>query len=281
MIWKQYAGHLAWPTLALVAALLVCDVALVTAGVLRVIPLWVAGLLLVPVAYGWFTPLHEAVHGNVGGTKARAWLDQGVGWLSALAYAAPFSAFQAVHLRHHGTVNKAGRDPDLWVKGGTPLAVAARCLTIVPHYYWRFMGEMRNESVAMRVAVRRAVVAMSLLAVVVGSLAWAGFALEILVLWVLPGWLASGILSFAFDWLPHHPHDDTGRYTNARVLRGGPVLTVLMAGQDAHLVHHLWPKVPFYRYITVFHATRAELEANGSPIVELLGSRPPERTPAG
>jgi fatty acid desaturase len=91
---------------------------------------------------------------------------------------------------------------------------------------------------------------------------WAGFGLQLLALWVLPGWLAGGLLAFAFDWLPHHPHGDTGRFTNARMLDGGWLLTVLMVGQDAHLVHHLWPKVPFYRYHAVYRAVAAELPAH-------------------
>ena len=102
-----------------------------------------------------------------------------------------------------------------------------------------------------------------LLALVSAGLIAQGWGIQLVFLWLLPGWLASGVLSMAFDWLPHHPHGDTGRYTNARLLRGGPVLTVLMAAQDAHLVHHLWPNVPFYRYHTVLRGSLAELEANG------------------
>ena len=30
----------------------------------------------------------------------------------------------------------------------------------------------------------------------------------------LPGTLAIGLLAFAFDWLPHHPHSERGRYVD-------------------------------------------------------------------
>jgi len=68
----------------------------------------------------------------------------------------------------------------------------------------------------------------------------------VLLLWVLPGCLAIGLLGFAFDWLPHHPHCVQGRYIDTRVVLV-PGSRVLLLGQDLHAVHHLWPRVPFYR----------------------------------
>jgi fatty acid desaturase len=96
----------------------------------------------------------------------------------------------------------------------------------------------------------------------------AGVGAQLFWLWLLPAWLASGVLAFAFDWLPHRPHDTTDRWTNARVL-DLPVLPFLLLGQSRHLVYPLWPRVPFYRYVMVFRAHRAELEAHGSPIISL------------
>ncbi len=258
--WKQHTGHLAWPTLVLVGVLAASTLGLMVLGTLRILPLWLAGALLVPVAYGWFTPLHEAVHGNIGGSKRLAWLDTAVGWVAALAFVAPYPAFQAVHLRHHGVANKPGKDPDLWVAGSNPVTIALRCFTIVPHYYWMFLTQLRTESAHMARAVRQAVLAVLVMVGVASGLLWAGFFAELLALWVFPGVLASGWLAFAFDWLPHHPHGQTGRFDNARIVEGGPVLSMIMAGQDAHLIHHLWPKVPFYRYHTVLRAVRPLLE---------------------
>jgi beta-carotene hydroxylase len=42
-----------------------------------------------------------------------------------------------------------------------------------------------------------------------------------------------------------------------------------MAGQNYHLVHHVKPRVPFYRYGEVYRELRPELERHGSPIVHL------------
>ena len=93
-----------------------------------------------------------------------------------------------------------------------------------------------------------------------------GYGIEALCLWLIPTWIASGALGFVLDWIPHHPHTNTGRWTNARILDCS-WLTVPMLGQNYHLVHHLWPRVPFYRYGILFHAQRELLISHGSPIV--------------
>jgi beta-carotene hydroxylase len=35
-------------------------------------------------------------------------------------------------------------------------------------------------------------------------------------------------------------------------------------GQNYHLVHHLWPSVPWYNYERAYHATKPILDAKGS-----------------
>lgn len=271
--WRQHTGGLAWPTLGLVALLAVCTAGLQLAGWLGWLPLWAVTPALIGVAYLWFTPLHEAVHGNIGGSRRLAWIDGAVGWLSSLAFVAPYPAFKAVHLQHHGTVNQPRHDPDLWVRGSHPVALAARCLTVVPHYYWRFVSELSGRSAAGRAALRHAAVAVIGIGGLCTALVATGHWIELLALWIVPGWLASGLLALAFDWLPHHPHHGTGRFDNARILDGGPLLAVLMVGQDAHLVHHLWPRVPFYRYHRVLAATRGELIARGVRFAQLRPGR--------
>ena len=42
--------------------------------------------------------------------------------------------------------------------------------------------------------------------------------------------------------------------------------TWLLLHQDRHLIHHLYPAVPWYRYRAVFREGRPLLEANGARI---------------
>ena len=88
-----------------------------------------------------------------------------------------------------------------------------------------------------------------------------GYGLEVVLLWLMPARLAIGLLAFGFDWLPHHPHDvrsDDDRY-RATVVRPSPWLTPLLIYQNYHLIHHLYPAVPFYRYSRVWRAKEATL----------------------
>ena len=66
-------------------------------------------------------------------------------------------------------------------------------------------------------------------------------------LWFVPAFLAQALLAFAFDWLPHHPHERTERYLNTRVV-AIPGISAFLLSQNYHLIHHLYPNIPFYHY---------------------------------
>lgn len=261
--WREHTGGTAWPTLALAAGALALWSAAVIGHATGALPTALAAGLSTLAAYASFTPLHEATHGNVGG-RSRPWLDSVVGWASALPLLAPYPAFRALHLRHHVKTNDPEHDPDMWV-AGTGWRVALRCATILPHYYRVFLGPLARDVSS---AGRSRPVAIAFLAVLVpalAALAWAGFAPTVAFVVVGPAWIAVGVLAFLFDWLPHHPHARRGRYVDTRAMPSA-VLELLLLGQNLHLVHHLWPSVPFYRYGAVFAACREVLEAKGADV---------------
>jgi beta-carotene hydroxylase len=68
-----------------------------------------------------------------------------------------------------------------------------------------------------------------------------------------------------FAWLPHHPHTETGRYRDTRITLF-PGSTLLIRGQDHHLLHHMFPRVPHYRLPALFREMRPILEAQGARI---------------
>ena len=123
-----------------------------------------------------------------------------------------------------------------------------------PHHRWR------------RAAVLPALLALAALAI---SLSAAGLGQAVVALWLVPGILATGLLAFLFDWLPHVPHRARGRYRDTRVILGWG-LTGPMLWQNYHLIHHLYPRVPFYRYARLFDELRPELEEKGAPITRRL-----------
>jgi ferredoxin len=73
------------------------------------------------------------------------------------------------------------------------------------------------------------------------------------VVFLIPDRIGIIILAWWFDWLPHHGLADTqrsNRYRATRVRVGMEWLfTPLMLSLNYHLVHHLHPSVPFYRYV--------------------------------
>jgi fatty acid desaturase len=67
--------------------------------------------------------------------------------------------------------------------------------------------------------------------------------------------------------LPHHglhhvPSEDRFKTTRNRV-GAEPVLTPLLLYQNYHLVHHLHPVIPFYRYIAVWRRRESDYLSHG------------------
>jgi beta-carotene hydroxylase len=82
-------------------------------------------------------------------------------------------------------------------------------------------------------------------------------------LWrMVPAGVVGLLLGLFFDYFPHNPHNSQDRWLNARVY-ASPVLNVLILGQNYHLVHHLWPSVPWYKFQGAYHATKPLLESKG------------------
>lgn len=264
--WRSHVGELAWPTLLLFGFVLVGE-ALVWWGVLSGrMSMWLGSIAATLLAYASFTVLHEASHGNVHGARpALRWVGELAGWFGGLPLLAPHPMFRAIHLRHHSYTNDPERDPDFWVHSSQPLGVLARCATLLGAYEWSFFfGEVSRSRAAQGVR-RQAAIGVALLAALMALLVTAGLGREVLFLWVLPGLAAATMLAFAFDWVPHHPHSVQRRFLDTRILLV-PGLTLPMLWQNYHLVHHLYPRVPFYRYAACFRELRPELEAKGSPI---------------
>jgi fatty acid desaturase len=86
---------------------------------------------------------------------------------------------------------------------------------------------------------------------------------------IIPVFLASYVLGMLFDWVPHTPTRQQGRYQNTRSYLF-PGLKYLTLGQNYHHIHHLYPRVSWYHYERVFNLIRPELEANNAPIETLF-----------
>ena len=89
-----------------------------------------------------------------------------------------------------------------------------------------------------------------------------GFLSYILNYWFSPALVVGIALGLFFDYLPHRPFQETNRWKNARVYPS-PIVNILIFGQNYHLVHHLWPSIPWYKYQDAYLATKPLLESKG------------------
>jgi len=260
------AGAVALPTIALSAFVLAGFAMSTWAAAQGKLPLAAAVPLQALWGYLAFTPAHEAVHGNIAGKSARFRKAEAVlGWVMSAVLALPFSLLEYLHLQHHSHTNDPENDPDYRVAGSGVLAVAAHCWTVQLGYLRVMQRRLGDGSLAARKAVLGmrlyGLASLLLLAASVHYDFWQW----LLLLWILPMWIAQGFLAFVFDWLPHRPHTSRERYKDTRIELGN-AREVLLLAQNYHLIHHLYPRVPFYRYSRCFRTVEPTLRAHGAAI---------------
>ncbi|MBI1212773.1 MAG: hypothetical protein GC190_15020 [Alphaproteobacteria bacterium] len=268
------ASRPAWGTVAMFVVEISMWLASGYAAITHAWPIWVCFLVSLAAIYMNYTPHHEAVHGNIAGNRRDLlWLNEFIGTVTGIVFFHGFTMQRITHLTHHAYTNDKVEDPDYWAHGTSPLMIALRCLTIlVPYEYygWKIMWRAKNG----RAAIIRSSIEK--------SIAWGGLAVMIATghadaaffAFFLPAGIASGMLAFVFDWLVHHPHqvpvNDRYRTSNVYLFPKNihwPV-TILWIYQNYHIIHHLYPRVAFYRYPQVFNRIRKLLDARGTCITE-------------
>ena len=272
----ELSPAVAWPTLALAVILPTLLIGVIMLGLTDALPLWACTPVLAVLSYAHYTLVHEAIHGNVvASPKSAAWINTVVGWIGALGMGSGWPALQRTHVLHHSHTNTE-RDPDISVKG-TFVQLLRKWLVMVPMSLLpmsalRFINAERYKRLGTilspaEIAQVSAVTVLTLALLV--AAAATGHVVDWLMLWFLPTRLGVLALNIFFQWLPHHPFDRTERYLNTRVSlwTGG---TLLLLQQNLHLMHHLWPSVPFYNYARLFRRLRPVLVVEGSRIEGLM-----------
>lgn len=282
---KALSPAVAWPTLALAAALPAMFATIVFLGFTGRAPLWACAAALSLVSYAHYTLVHESIHGNVVAARPGwAWVNTVVGWVGALGLGIGWPALLRTHLLHHSHTN-TDRDPDIFVKGTLVQLLrkwtVSVSLSLIPMVLLRRISKSGYERLrgvfSLADIVQISAVTVLTLALLAAALATGRF-LDWLCLWFIPTKIGVLILNILFQWLPHYPFDRTDRYGATRISLwfGGTVLTLQ---QNLHLMHHLWPSVPFYNYARLYRALRPVLIEEGSPI-EGLGVGPWRRSKA-
>lgn len=269
---SQYELKTAYPTIALtvIATSIFVITSIFTAkGMLGIA--WAIPINAI-MAYLLFTPMHEAGHLNISGNKkSLRWVDEVIGWVSGVPLIAPFYIFKVIHFRHHAHTNDPHKDPDHWLSSKNLISLLFHSTTIFPIYMIKGL-QLLNGGERITKKVRRElkigfgglfILAMAIIVAII-LLGWK----LVLLIYIIPAVIAQIILAITFDWLPHHPHEERARYLNTRI-HDIPGLSFLLLGQNYHLIHHLYPRIPFYDYKNIFSNIKEELEHEGTEIVTL------------
>ena len=198
------------------------------------------------------TVIHDASH-NVA-HKNRI-VNSILGHGSALMLGFSFPVFTRVHMQHHANVNDPENDPDHYVSTGGPLwLIAARFLYHEIFFFKRKLW--RKYELLEWFLARLAVATVVYLAVQYDFLGY------VFNFWFSPALVVGLALGLFFDYLPHRPFQERNRWKNARVYPN-PLLNILIMGQNYHLIHHLWPSIPWYNYQQAYRETQPLLNAKG------------------
>ncbi len=272
---KPSVGGVAWPTIAFaigVAAVYAGTIAAVSIGRLGMAAGFGICSLLVYAAY---TVLHEAVHSNISGFgQPTRWYNETLGMIAGFIMAIPLTIHRAEHLAHHRKTNDPEDDPDmvLAISGrpnlGSLFVASLRSIVKQYTFYWSSAWPTTTREERVKASAEMFVIVAGRL-----GLAVAGFPLEALMLTVLANLVGNLIIVTFFAVAVHHPNTGHGRYLDTSTLLfpgwvNAPI-TWLWLWQNYHSIHHLFPRVPFYRYTTVFERIRPIMVAQGAPIHQI------------
>ncbi len=198
------------------------------------------------------TVIHDASHNSAHSNRI---INAILGHVSALMLGFAFPVFTRVHLQHHSHVNDPENDPDHFVSTGGPLwLIAARFFY---HEIFFFKRRLWRKYELLEWFLSR----LFLITIVAVAINY-DFIGYVMNFWFVPALVVGIALGLFFDYLPHRPFQERNRWKNARVYPG-KVLNLLILGQNYHLVHHLWPSIPWYRYQPAYYAAKPVLDAKG------------------
>lgn len=268
----------AWPTFGLGVGALAVFVVVVVGTVDGFLPVWAAIPLSTAVTYVMFSVAHEALHRSFCSVR---WVNTVVGRLAWLFVILPFSlpAFGYVHGEHHRHTNDPDRDPDMFATHAPAWQLPFRWALVDMFYASWYVSKLEKR---VRHSWRRPLAEVAETAVLslatvigIGVAVVTGHFWTLAVVLLIPQRIGIFIIGWSFDWLPHHGLDETQRGNRYRAtrLRVGMewLLAPLMLSQNYHLIHHLHPWLPFYRYLQAWRRNEDLYLEHGVAVTTLLG----------
>ena len=238
-----------------------------------VLPLWAACIINGVVGYGMFTIAHDGTHRALSNVS---WLNECLGQIGLtfmLPYA-PMPVTRWIHMQHHRFTN-AANDPDRFTHDAPWWQIPIRWSNFDFYYLYYFLkhgGKNLQDHLKLTLLYIGVVTAIAVAAT------WAGYGYEVLMLWLLPTRIALFFVSLVFVFLPHFPGEVSQRedpYMASTMRMGWEwLLTPVLVYHNYHLIHHLYPTVPFYKMHKVWYLKYDELNANNVSVQSAFSMAP-------
>lgn len=234
------------------------------------LPIWLAMLGNLTAVYLSFTPVHDSSHRAV---SSNAFLNDLVGTVvgQLLLPCINMPAFRAIHMDHHRYVGQEGRDPDTnLVHPPKPMGVFFLMFADLNWVYWylRYGRKYWSRKVAFYIAVLTV-----MLVVVHVGLLMSPWWKEFLLLYIVPQRLGLGFVAYTFAHI-QHPDGltwDKEPFQSTVFIGGSSPLRRLLFGQEDHIIHHLVPHVPWFKYKRVWDLANGVLREQGIPSRSWIG----------
>lgn len=233
----------------------------------------VLGLALNAIAqFMLFTVLHDSSHRSLSQTQ---FFNDTLGLISGFVISpiAGIKLFRFIHMQHHRFTNEGGiNDPDEWCGKGKKWTLPFRWITLDAHYLIWYIPKWRSRP---KKEKQELISSLFLACILISCLMMNGYLIWTLLLWLIPGRIAITWLALAFDFLPHYPHDVKASENEYRATSIKPyaakIMTPIFLCQNYHLIHHLYPRLPFYRYPWVWNTAQKELIQEGARVMSWSG----------
>ena len=223
------------------------------------------------VTFVMFTVSHDAIHHAISSTR---WINGCVGrlaWLLVVPIIS-FPTYAFLHIEHHRHANDDANDPDAWATHSRWWQIPLRWPFPELMYSGFILRTLRSRP---KPEVAETLGLLTLCMSALGVAIATGHFWTLAVVFLIPQRIGLIVLLWWFDWLPHHGLADTqrsNRYGATRARVGMEWLyTPLMLSQNYHLVHHLHPSVPFYRYRQTWHRNEEAYLERDATITTVFG----------
>lgn len=222
------------------------------------IDMWMGSIINGLLSYWLFSVLHDGAHRAISSTP---WLNERIG-NTALLFMFPYvpmSVLRWVHNRHHIHAN-GPLDPDIFEHNSPWWQVPIRWTFFDGYYLYYFLKYGQK---VMKKHQKDLIIYYSLLVSVFTAIVYMGYGYELFMLWFVPTRIALFLIAVVFVILPHHPaivSQGEEPYLATTMRMGWEwLLTPLLVYQNYHLIHHLYPTVPFYKMHKVWYLKYDEL----------------------